>query len=76
LLEREIETRIGSWQPDTGRRKALELFDAIVVCLIYLRHNTIQAALGEQSRISQATVSRYIESLSRQPSPATRKASN
>ena len=63
LLEREVETRIGSWQPDTGRRKALELFDAIVVCLIYLRHNTIQTAVGEQSRISQATVSRYIESL-------------
>ncbi len=63
LLEREIERRIGSWQPNTGRRKALELFDAIVVCLIYLRHNTVQAALGEQSRISQATVSRYVEAL-------------
>jgi hypothetical protein len=63
LLEREVEARIGSWQPDTGRRKALELFDAIVVCLVYLRHNTIQAALGEQSRISQATVSRYVEAL-------------
>jgi hypothetical protein len=34
-----------------------------VVCLIYLRYNTIQAALGEQSRISQATVSRYVEAL-------------
>ena len=63
LLEREVEARIGSWQPDTGRRKTLELFDAIVICLIYLRHNTIQAALGEQSRISQATVSRYIDFL-------------
>jgi hypothetical protein len=63
LLEREVEIRIGSWQPDTGRRRTLELFDAIVVCLIYLRHNTIQAALGEQSRISQATVSRYVETL-------------
>ena len=63
LLEREIEARIGSWQPATGRRKALELFDAMVVRLIYLRHNTIQAALGEQSRISQATVSRYVEAL-------------
>jgi hypothetical protein len=63
LLEREVEARIGSWQPDTGPRKALELFDAIVVCLIYLRHNTVQAALGEQSRISQATVSRYVEVL-------------
>ncbi|MFG3343168.1 transposase family protein [Glycomyces sp. NPDC048151] len=63
LLEREVRARIGSWQPDTGRRKALELFDALVVCLIYLRHNTIQAALGEQSRISQATVSRYVEAL-------------
>ncbi|MQM25643.1 transposase family protein [Glycomyces albidus] len=63
LLEREVCTRIGSWQPNTGRRKALELFDAIVVCLAYLRHNTIQAALGEQSRVSQATVSRYVEAL-------------
>lgn len=34
-----------------------------MVCLIYLRHNTVQAALGEQSRISQATVSRYVEAL-------------
>jgi hypothetical protein len=63
LLEREVEARIGSWQPETGRRKTLELFDAIVVCLIYLRHNTVQAAIGEQSRISQATVSRYVEVL-------------
>jgi hypothetical protein len=63
LLEREVEARIGSWQPATGRRNTLELFDAIVVCLIYLRHNTVQAALGEQSRISQATVSRYVETL-------------
>jgi aminoglycoside phosphotransferase (APT) family kinase protein len=63
LLEREVEIRIGAWQPATGRRKALELFDAIVVCLIYLRHNTIQAALGEQSRISQATISRCVEAL-------------
>jgi hypothetical protein len=44
-------------------RPSPELFDAIVVCLIYPRHNTIQAALGEQSRISQATVSRYIDVL-------------
>ncbi|MDA1361890.1 transposase [Glycomyces luteolus] len=63
LLERAVEARIGSWQPDTGRRKALDLFDAIVACLIYLRHNTIQAALGEQSQVSQATVSRYVEKL-------------
>lgn len=63
LLEREVEARIGSWQPDTGRRKTLELFDAIVVCLTHLQHNTVQAALGEQSRISQATVSRYLEVL-------------
>lgn len=63
LLERAVEARIGSWQPETGRRKALELFDAIVVCLIYLRHNTVQAALGEHSQVSQATVSRYVEHL-------------
>ncbi|GAB3652044.1 hypothetical protein [Glycomyces tarimensis] len=63
LLEREVEARIGSWQPDTGRRKTLELLDAIVVCPIYLGHNTVQAPLGEQSRISQATVSRYVETL-------------
>jgi len=48
LLEREAEASIGSWQPATDRRKALELLDAIVACLIYLRHNTVQAALGEQ----------------------------
>lgn len=63
LLEREVEARIGSWQPDSGRRKTLELFDAIIVCLVYLRHNTIQAALGEQARVSQATVSRYVDFL-------------
>lgn len=63
LLEQEVEARIGSWQPDTGRHKALDLFDAIVVCLTYLRHNPIQVALGEQSQVSQATVSRYVEVL-------------
>jgi hypothetical protein len=49
---------------NTRRRKTIELFDAIVVvCLIYLRHNTIRAALGEQSQISQAAVSRDVEAL-------------
>ena len=62
-LEREVTARIGSWQPATGRRKSLDLFEAIIVTLTYLRHNTIQAAVGEQARISQATVSRYIETL-------------
>lgn len=37
--------------------------DAIMLTLVYLRHNTIQAAVGEAARISQATVSRYIETL-------------
>jgi len=62
-LEREVAARIGSWQPATGRRKALDLFEAIILTLIYLRHNTVRAAVGEQARISQATVSRYIETL-------------
>ncbi|PRY52897.1 transposase family protein [Glycomyces artemisiae] len=62
-LEREVAARIGSWQPATGRRKALGLFEAIVLTLVYLRHNTVQAAIGEQARVSQATVSRYIETL-------------
>jgi hypothetical protein len=62
-LEREVAARIGSSQPATCRRKPLDLFEAIIVTLIYLRHNTIQAAVGEQARVSQATVSRYIETL-------------
>jgi len=62
-LEREVAARIGSWQPATGRRKTLDLFEAIIVTLIYLRHNTIQAAVGEQARVPQATVSRYVETL-------------
>lgn len=62
-LEREVAARIGSWQPATGRRKTLDLFEAIILTLTYLRHNTVQVTIGEQARVSQATVSRYIEIL-------------
>ncbi|GAB3993925.1 hypothetical protein GCM10029992_06870 [Glycomyces albus] len=62
-LERDVSSRIGTWQPPTGRRKALDLFDAIIATLTYLRHNTVQAAIGEETRVSQATISRYIETL-------------
>ena len=59
-LEREVTARIGSWQPATGRRKSLDLFEAIIVTLTCLRHHTVQAAVGRQARLLQATVSRYI----------------
>lgn len=59
-LEREVDLRIGPWQPTTGRKKALDLFDAMIATLAYLRCNDIEAVIGEWSRISQSTVSRYL----------------
>ena len=59
-LEREVDLRIGPWHPSTGRKKALELFDAIVITTAYLRCNDIQAVIGEWSRVLQPTVSRYL----------------
>lgn len=62
-LEREVATRIGSWHPPTGRHRSLDLFEAIIATLIYLRHNLVEAAIGEQFRVSQSTISRYIGQL-------------
>jgi hypothetical protein len=52
----------GGWPP--GRRRALELYPAVVLVLLYLRHNLPQDVLGEVFGCSQPTASRLIARLS------------
>ncbi|WP_460499462.1 transposase, partial [Glycomyces tarimensis] len=62
-LEQDVAQRIASLAAANRAPQGLDLFDAIIATLIYLRHNTIQASIGEHARVSQATISRYIETL-------------
>ena len=59
-LVQAVERRIGSWRPRTRRRKVLDLFDAVIVVLVYLRCNDIEAAVAERTAVSQPTVSRCL----------------
>ena len=54
LLIRLREERVEGRPPSLGPRNALK------AVLIYMRHNVIQAAIGEQLGVSQPTVSRAI----------------
>ena len=54
LLIRLREEGIEGYPPSLGLR------DSLRAALIYMRHNVIQAAIGEQLGVSQPTVSRAI----------------
>lgn len=51
----------GTWPP--GRRQALDPYRAVVVVLLFWRHNLPQEVIGELSGCSQPTVSRLIARL-------------
>jgi hypothetical protein len=46
------------WQKKTGRPKSYELYHAVEIACMYLRHNSTQEFLGDLRDISQSTVSR------------------
>ena len=54
LLIRLREEGVEGYPPSPGLR------DSLRAALIYMRHNVIQAAIGEQLGVSQPTVSRAI----------------
>ena len=54
LLIRLREEGVEGYPPSLGLR------DSLRVALIYMRHNVIQAVIGEQLGVSQPTVSRAI----------------
>ena len=54
LLIRLREEGVEGYPPSPGLR------DSLKAALIYMRHNVIQAAIGEQLGVSQPTVSRAI----------------
>ena len=54
LLIRLREEGVEGYPPSLGLR------DSLRAALIYMRHNVIQAAIGEQPGVSQPTISRAI----------------
>lgn len=59
LVER-IEDYLGGWQPTRGRRREMELFDAVAATLFYFRHNCSQDVTGVVFGVSQSTISRAV----------------
>ena len=62
LVER-VEDYLGSWQPSCGRHREMGLFDAVTATLFYYRHNLSQEVTGAVFGVSQATISRVINTL-------------
>lgn len=59
LLDR-VEEYLQGWQPVCGRRREMELFDAVLATLFYYRHNCSQDVIGAAFGVSQPTISRMI----------------
>jgi hypothetical protein len=59
-LEERVEDYPGGWHPECGRRREMELFEAVVATLFSYRHNCSQEVIGVVFGASQATVSRMI----------------
>lgn len=59
LVDRVVEY-LGGWQPERGRRRGMEVFDAVVATLFYYRHNQSQEVTGAVFGVSQATISRVV----------------
>jgi DDE superfamily endonuclease/Helix-turn-helix of DDE superfamily endonuclease len=58
-----VEDYLGGWQPKRGRRREMELFDAVVATLFYYRHNCSQEVTGAVFGVSQSTISRMVNDL-------------
>jgi hypothetical protein len=62
LVDR-LEDYLGGWQPARGRRRELELLDAVTATLFSYRHNCSQEITGVVFGVSQSTVSRMVNAL-------------
>jgi DDE superfamily endonuclease len=62
-LEDRVEGYLGGWHPVCGRRREMELFEAVVATLFYYRHNCSQEVTGVVFGVSQSTISRMVNSL-------------
>ncbi|MGH3779546.1 MAG: helix-turn-helix domain-containing protein, partial [Pseudonocardiaceae bacterium] len=59
LVDR-VEAYLGGWHPARGRRREMELFDAVIATLFYYRHNCSQEVAGVVFGVSQSTISRMV----------------
>jgi hypothetical protein len=55
-----IEDYMDGWQPSFGRRREMEIFDAVLASLFYYRHNCSQEVVGAVFGVSQPTISRML----------------
>jgi hypothetical protein len=62
-LADRVENYLGGWHPERGRRREVELFDAVVATLSYYRHNCSQEVTGVVFGVSQPTISRMVNTL-------------
>ena len=62
LVDR-IEDYLGGWHPRCGRRREMELFDAVLATLFYYRHDCSQDVTGVVFGVSQPTISRMVNTL-------------
>lgn len=58
-----VEEYLGGWHPACGRRREMELFDAVAATLFYFRHNQSQEVTGVVFGVSQPTISRVVNEL-------------
>jgi DDE superfamily endonuclease len=62
LVDRLQDYR-GGWQPKRGRRREMELFDAVAATVFYYRHNCSQEVTAVVFGVSQPTISRVVNAL-------------
>lgn len=62
LVDR-IEDYLGGWHPQCGRRREMELFDAVLATLFSYRHDCSQDVTGVVFGVSQPTISRMVNTL-------------
>jgi hypothetical protein len=62
LVDR-LEDYLDGWHPERGRRREMELFDAVAATLFYYRHNCSQEVTAVVFGVSQPTVSRVVNIL-------------
>ena len=62
-LADRIEDYLGGWHPARGRRREMDLFDAVLATLFYYRHDCSQEVTGVVFGVSQPTISRMVNTL-------------
>ena len=55
-----VKVHLGAWHPQTGRKRALSLNQAIKATVMYVKNNITQEVIGELLDVDQSTISRTI----------------